>query len=116
MFSQIQRVNVCLNSRHRRYRPDSPMQNRFELGLHGTRDEVVAAYTRMLELRYVRGEIRPSDLIEHFDNIEDCRCPEGRICTTAALEAFITEKLDTMTRPSPENRNPVPAFSSVGTP
>ena len=99
MTSTIPKLNVCLNDRARRYRPDNPMQNWRELGVHGTRDEIVAQYANTLALRYSRGDIRPSDLIETFNNVEPCRCPTDRACTTAVLEEFITTNLEDLTKP-----------------
>ena len=98
MPSALQQLSVCLSDR-RRYRPDSPFQNWRELGIHGTRDEIIAAYANMLELRYAQGGIRPSDLVETYDNVGDCHCRQGVPCTTEVLETFVTGKLENLTQP-----------------
>ena len=100
MTNPIPALNVCLNTRHRTYRPDSPIQNRHNLGMDGTRQEIIRAYGRHLELQYAQGEIRPSDLIEVMDNIEPCRCPANKPCTNTILEQFIQDKLEVLTSPT----------------
>ena len=99
MNTTIPQLNVCLNNRVRRYRPDSPLQNWRELGVHGTRQEIVEEYNQSLELRYAQGEIKPEDLIDTMDNIEPCRCRDGLLCTTGVLDQFLQTKLEHLTTP-----------------
>ena len=100
MTNPIPALNVCLNTKHRIYRPDSRIQNRRELGIHGTRQQIMAAYGTHLDIQYALGDIRPSDLMEIMDNIEPCRCPHGKPCTTTVLQDFIYTKLDELTSPT----------------
>ena len=100
MTTTIPALNVCLNTRRRTYRHNSRIQNRRELGIDGSRQQIIAAYGTQLDIQYARGDIRPPDLIEIMDNIEPCRCPASQPCTTTVLQKFIHDKLDELTSPT----------------